>query len=50
MSEFIWTISCQKCGGSHTEGTEGAEFIARNGVCEECELSGDEVTGKGDGE
>lgn len=50
MSEFIWTIACQRCGGSHKEGTEEAEFIAWNGVCAECELSGDEGTRKGDGE
>lgn len=50
MSEFIWMITCQKCGGSHIEGSDGAEFIARNGVCAECELSGDEGTRKDDGE
>lgn len=50
MSEFVWTISCQQCGVSHTEGSEGAEFIAWNGVCAECELSVGAGTGKDDGE
>ena len=49
MSEFIWTITCQKCGGSHTEGSEEAQFIALNGACEECDLSVGAGTGQDDG-
>lgn len=50
MSEFIWTITCQKCGCSHAEGSEEAQFIALNGACEECDLSVGAGTGQDDGE
>ena len=49
MSEFIWMITCQKCGGSHAEGSEEAQFIALNGACEECDLSVGAGTGQDDG-